>query len=249
MFGIFKKKITEKESTAVFESVVTDMHSHILPGIDDGAQTTDDSINLISCLYNKGIRKFICTPHIYKELYPNTPETIQKAYETLLPVVQEKFPDIEIRYAAEYFMDDHFDMLLEQKHKLLTVADDYVLVEHSFMQVPFDLKEKLFNLQMAGYTPILAHPERYEFYMHNKKAYDTLYDIGCIFQINLLSLMGYYGKPPMELAKYLIEKKYVRLVGSDIHHPRHIEAYKQFGNSKFFQELVDQGKLLNTTIF
>lgn len=248
MFGIFKKS-KEASSKNPFETITNDMHSHILPGIDDGAQTIEESLLLIETLVKQGMQNFICTPHIFKELYPNTPLTIKNAFDSLLPVVQEKFPNVQIKYAAEYYMDDFFDELLEKKEKLLTVFDDCVLVEHSFMQVPFDLKEKLFNLQMAGYTPILAHPERYEFYAANKKAYDSLYDLGCIFQINLLSLTGYYGKVPMELAKYLIEKKYVKLVGTDIHHQRHVIGFNQFGTNKNLLDLLQQDVLMNQALF
>jgi tyrosine-protein phosphatase YwqE len=251
MFGFFKKKEVKKTQLQVlpFEALVTDMHSHILPGIDDGAQTVEDSILLIDTLYKKGFRNFICTPHIYNELYPNSPATIKAAFELLEPVAKEKFPDVNIRYAAEYFMDEVFDENLEKGEKLLTVAQDYVLVEHSFMQAPFDLKEKIFNIQMAGYTPIIAHPERYEFYMQNKKGYDSLYDAGCVFQINLLSLMGYYGKAPLELSKYLIERGYVKMLGSDIHKQAHVDAYNVYNGYGLILDLLDRGELLNNTLY
>jgi protein-tyrosine phosphatase len=246
MFGFFNKKKTTTEN--VLQHIKCDMHSHILPGIDDGAPDVEASLKLINTLVEKGCQKIICTPHIYKDLYPNTNETIKKSYQTLLPFVQEKFPQIKLQYAAEYFMDDHFDHLLSNNEKLLTVHEKWVLVEHSFLQPPQDLKDKLFNLQMAGYTPILAHPERYEFYTKNVKAYDDLYDIGCIFQLNLLSLNGYYGKIAKELAKHLVEKKYVRLLGTDMHHERHQLAIEQFENNKIVQDLFQQDRLLNISL-
>lgn len=248
MFSFFKKNTEASVPTAFAQSLLVDMHSHILPGIDDGAADVEASVSLITTLVSKGYNKLICTPHIFKELYPNTPETIRNAYNTLLPVVRSTFPNLELGYAAEYYMDDFFDKMLLNNEPLLTIKDNWVLVEHSFMQPPPNLKEKLFNLQMAGYTPILAHPERYEFYAKNLKAYDELYDVGCIFQLNVLSLSGYYGKVAQELAKHLIEKKYVRLLGTDIHHNRHQQAYEHFGNNKLLQQLLQQGKLLNATL-
>jgi protein-tyrosine phosphatase len=250
MFSFFKKKEPKvrEANTTPFAELKTDMHSHILPGIDDGAQNVDESLALIEVLYAKGFRNFICTPHVYQEMYPNTNSTIEEAFNLLLPHVREKYNDVKIKYAAEYFMDEVFDAKLEKGEKLLAIADDYVLVEHSFMQAPYDLKEKIFNLQMAGYTPILAHPERYEFYMQNKKGYDALYDVGCVFQLNLLSLMGYYGKGPYELSKYLVERGYVKMLGSDIHKQSHIDAYSVYDSRGLVEELLGQGKLLNNTL-
>ncbi len=249
MFNLFKKK---NENTAIlskpFEGLVTDMHSHILPGIDDGAKTVEDSKALINVLYQKGFRNFICTPHVYQDLYPNSTETIKAAFNTLLPVVNVAYPDVTINFAAEYFLDEAFDNKLEKNEKLLTVYENNVLIEHAFVQPPPDILTKVFNLQMAGYMPIYAHPERYEFYVKSKKSYHKLYDAGCLFQINLLSLIGYYGKAPMELAKYLIENKMVNLIGTDIHHDKHINAFQQFSDNKLFQELLKQGVLQNSKI-
>jgi protein-tyrosine phosphatase len=247
MFGIFKKK-KENSTSSIFDVVTTDMHSHILPGIDDGAQNVEESLALINVLYNKGIRKFICTPHIYKEMYNNTPEIIKAAYDSLIPHVNKIYKDVTIGFAAEYYMDDNFDDLLEKNEKLLTVWESHVLIEHGFVQVPPDVTTKIFNLQMAGYQPIYAHPERYEFFMQNKKGYHKLIDAGCIFQVNLLSLIGYYGKTAYELANYLVENKLVSLVGSDIHNDRHIAAFSQYQSNKLIDQLIQQNVLMNHNI-
>jgi protein-tyrosine phosphatase len=249
MFNLFKKKEKQVANNILpLLSIKTDMHSHILPGIDDGAKTVEESLALIKVLYNNGFRKFICTPHTYSEMYPNTVSTIEGAYNVLKPVVAQHYPDVELGYATEYFLDEKFDEKLEQNEKLITVFDNNILIEHSFVQPPVDITTKIFNIQMNGYNPIYAHPERYEFYMQNKKAYHKLYDAGCVFQINLLSLSGYYGKAPLELAKYLIENRLVKLVGSDIHHDRHIEAFQNFGANKHLIELLEQDVLLNNSI-
>ncbi len=247
MFGLFKKK--EKQPVQpVFELVHTDMHSHLLPGIDDGSPDVATSLKLINGLVQLGYRKLICTPHIYKELYPNTRETITRAYETLLPAVQQQFPGIELGFAAEYFLDDHFDSLMQKSEPLLTLPGNYVLVEYSFSSPPMDLKDKLYNLQLEGYKPILAHPERYGYYATAKHEYDALYDAGCVFQLNILSLSGYYGKQPAQLAQYLLNKGYVSLLGTDMHHERHLGAMQMPALHKTIQQVVSHISLLNTSL-
>lgn len=248
MFGLFKKKTPSALPGPVFEALGADMHSHLLPGIDDGSPDVETSIQLMKGLVQLGYKKFICTPHIYKELYPNTIETITAACNRLKPAVEKQLPGIDIRFAAEYYLDDHFDELMASGEKLLTIKDNWVLVEYSFLNPPLDLKEKLFNLQMEGYQPVLAHPERYGYYASNKKAYDELYDAGCIFQLNLLSITGYYGKGPADLARYLVEKGYIKLLGTDLHHDRHLEALSHPALSKLVQQLTGTGRLLNTSL-
>jgi protein-tyrosine phosphatase len=247
MFGLFKKK-NQVAETAAFDLLATDMHSHLLPGIDDGSPDVATSLQLIKGLVELGYKKFICTPHIYKELYPNTQATIKAAYEQLQPALAAEWPGLELRYAAEYYLDDHFDHLLASGERLLTVTDNWVLIEYSFLNPPMDLKEKIFNLQMEGYQPVLAHPERYGYYANNKSGYDELYDAGCIFQVNLLSLSGYYGKSPADLAQYLINRRYVKLLGTDLHHERHLEALRHPSISKTIRQLHDSGQLLNTQL-
>ncbi len=248
MFGLFKKKEQTSSKLGIFDVFSTDMHSHILPGIDDGAKTVEESLALIDVLYNKGIRKFICTPHVYNEMYPNTPDTIDAAYKLLQPIAKDKYPDIVIEYAAEYYLDEMFDERLEKNEKLLCFSEKRILIEHGFVQAPPDILRKIFDVQMAGYEPIYAHPERYEFFHGNKKVYHKIYDAGCAFQVNLLSLTGYYGKIPFELATYLIENKLVSLVGSDIHHDKHIEAYKNFQGNKLMNMLIEQNILENNSL-
>lgn len=157
---------------------------------------------------------------------------------------------VTINAAAEYFLDDHFDQLLETNVPLLTIFDNYVLVEFSFVSPPLNFKEKLFEMQMKGYQPILAHPERYLYFMSDKRWYDELKNVGCYFQLNILSLAGYYGKQSLQLAHYLIDKQYVNLLGTDCHHLRHIEALRNAGSSIMtpLHSLLDAGQLLNPSL-
>src|SRR5690606_17999653 len=188
MFPFLKKKLYLKDLLEDF----VDIHNHLLPGIDDGAAAVEDSIAMIRRLGEIGVNKFIATPHIMNDYYPNTPETIHKALSILQDRLQlENLINVQIKAAAEYMMDHSFIELLE-KESLLTLKDNMVLVEMSYFQPPINLNEILFLLQTSSYKPILAHPERYVFF-HSKKLekYYELKDRGCVFQLNLLSVTGH----------------------------------------------------------
>jgi protein-tyrosine phosphatase len=241
MFSIFKRKYPPID----FSGLHTDMHSHLLPGIDDGSPDTDMSAILKKGLEDTGYHQFIATPHIMSDMYKNTPSTIDNA----LKLLQNTGSHTNMRAAAEYYMDDHFDQLLAGNEPLLAIQGRMVLVEFSFMSVPMDLKEKLFAMQIKGYQPILAHPERYEYLAAKKSIFDELKSMGCLFQLNLLSLTGYYGRTPNELAAYLISKDYIDFAGTDLHHLRHLQALRQ---SKHIMpqllRLLSGGRLQNSTL-
>lgn len=220
MFSLFKKK--QPVFNGNLSILKCDMHSHLIPGIDDGSPDMDTSIQLIEGLRDSGYEKLITTPHLMSDLYPNNRQTITRGYEKLKAELEKRKINMELRAAAEYFLDDHFDSLLQNKEPLLTIKDNLVLVEFSFASAPFDYKEKLFNLQMKGYKPILAHPERYV-YFHKKPAiYEELRNAGCLFQVNILSLIGYYGKGVAQMAAHLFKHKFIEFLGTDLHHHRHL---------------------------
>jgi protein-tyrosine phosphatase len=246
MFSIFKKKRT---TTVDLSGIRTDMHSHLLPGIDDGSGDVDTSLQLIKGLLDLGYQKLITTPHIMWDMYRNDATTIQPAQQQLQQAITASQSPVALHAAAEYFLDDHFDKLLEGNTPLLTIKDKWVLVEFSFITPPLNYKEKLFNLQMKGYQPVLAHPERYLYIRSEKGLYDELKSAGCYFQVNLLSLSGYYGKGPFDLAYFLLKNKYIDLLGTDMHHTRHLEALQRAGNIMApVNSLLDSGKLLNTLL-
>ena len=246
MLSIFKKKRTGNVDLG---DLVTDMHSHLLPGIDDGSKDLATSLDLIKGMRELGYRQFITTPHIMWDMYRNDESTIKPAHQQVQKALYASPSPVPIKAAAEYFLDDHFDSLLENKVPLLTIKDKWVLVEFSFVSPPMNLKDKLFNLQINGYQPILAHPERYMYFSGDKESYDDLKTAGCLFQVNLLSLAGYYGKGPYELAHYLIKKKYVDLLGTDLHHDRHLEALRStYEIMDPVKALLDSGMILNATL-
>ena len=200
-----------------------DIHSHLLPGIDDGATSIKDTAYLIKGLEKIGIKKFITTPHVMGEVWKNTSLEIK---EKLSAATQElEFPNINKRFkaAAEYMIDEEFRELFK-KEPLLTLKENYVLVEMSYVSPSFQLYEILFELQSAGYQPVLAHPERYNFYHHSLDDYKKLKKAGCLFQLNMLSATGYYGEHVAKVSNSLVKEGLIDFIGSDLHHARHLEA-------------------------
>ena len=202
-----------------------DIHSHLLPGIDDGSKSDEDTVNLVTILKGYGFSQFITTPHVLTGVWNNTKEGIQATEATTKDMLTTKGIDNPFKAAAEYLMDDTFLKLLKNE-PLLTLKDDYVLVEMSYLNPPIQLYDIVYELQLAGYKPILAHPERYLFYHMKYDEYNKLKRAGCKFQINLLSVTGYYGKPVLEVAKRLLDDNMIDFAGSDAHHERHTASFK-----------------------
>jgi protein-tyrosine phosphatase len=242
MFNFFKKKSSR---VFPFSRLETDMHSHLLPGIDDGSPDIQTSIALIHGLEELGYQKFIATPHAMEDLYPNNRETIQAAFLTLNDELAIQKPETSIRFAAEYMLDGNVDNLLEKKEPLLTIKDNWVLVELSFASPPLYLKEAFFNLQMQGYQPILAHPERYGYYHHQTKMYAQIKSLGCLFQANLLSFSGYYGSSVKQAAEFLVEQGMIDLLGTDLHHQRHLNHLRELPYTPSLATLLEEKGVLN----
>lgn len=213
-----------------------DIHCHILPGIDDGAQDIETSINLIQMMGCSNLEQQIATPHVMTNIWENTPETIQNSYASLPKSLFKNQKKYTIFTAAEYMMDASFLNYLS-KYPLLTLNDTHVLVEMSYVNPPLKLHEILYEIQLLGYVPVLAHPERYLFYYNNWNMYEMLKKMGCLFQINLPSLTGYYGTLVSKNAEGLLSRGMIDLVGSDVHHIKHIEALKGKLHIKSWKEV------------
>lgn len=224
------------------------MHSHLLPGIDDGSPDMETSIRLIRGLHALGYRKLITTPHVNGETFPNTPETIRRLKAALSAELAKQQIDVELHAAAEYLIDDHFTEALESGQPLLTLKGNMVLVELPFVPPALNLPDILFLLQMKGYQPVLAHPERYIYFSANKGWYDRLRDAGCLFQLNLLSLNGHYGSEARRLAAWLIKKGYFELLGTDLHHEKHLHELQTPAIGRQVNELLRSGRLLNPSL-
>ncbi len=243
MFGLFKSKKVKEVAALNYNSIMVDMHSHVLPGIDDGAKTVDDSIDLIKAMMDLGIKKIIATPHIMYDYYRNTPETINNALVILKNEIIAQQIDIKIEAAAEYYFDEHFVELVEKKSQLLTIANKFILFEFSFISPPPVFIPTLQKLRDAGYQPILAHPERYPYY--TLEQYKNLKDWGCYMQINTVSLTGYYGKGPKNIAEKLIDNNLIHFISSDMHHLRHAEALKRSLSMPYLQKVLTDYPLQN----
>jgi len=219
MFSFFKNK---KPVVKDLKWLGIDIHSHLLPGIDDGSPDVEESISLIAKLYELGINQFICTPHIFKELYPNTPETINSALELTKVALGKANLDVNISAAAEYMLDENFEI----SDSMMSLPNKNILVEMSYLNETPNIEQVIFNLQIKGYTVILAHPERYNFYHNAYEKLHRFHDMGVVLQLNLLSITGYYGREVKIAAEYLHKNKLYRLAGTDLHHIKHYNALK-----------------------
>lgn len=235
MLQIFSKKYYLRD---LLENFV-DIHNHILPGIDDGAKNVEASMELLKGMKSLGIKQFIPTPHVMQDFYPNTDESIGNAYNSLL----EKLPHslqsgISINPAAEYMIDDHFENLLNS-HNLFPLKKNYVLVEISYYSPPINLEEIIFKMVTKGYKPVFAHPERYSFYHNRKDYYKKLKQLGCLFQLNMLSLSDHYGKQVEQIANYLLDESLIDFIGSDVHNTGHVDKLSEIfiSNKKTYENL------------
>lgn len=223
MFTLFKSKPVLKD---LIPDNHIDIHSHLLPGIDDGAKNFEDSLRLTQALKSFGVSQFITTPHIIQHVWENTHEQIIDNKNNTVEALRQNNISVPFQAAAEYLMDDQFVRLF-QSEALLTLKDNYVLVEMSYINAPIQLYSILFDLRVAGYTPVLAHPERYLFYHKNLNEYEKLKKAGCLFQLNLLAVTDYYGENITKVAENLLQKGLYDFVGSDVHHDNHIAAFDQ----------------------
>jgi protein-tyrosine phosphatase len=243
MFGLFKKK-SEKKSEITFDysSIEVDMHSHVLPGIDDGAQNPHESIVLIRKMMDLGIKKIIATPHIMADYYKNTAETINASLTILKEELVKQNMDIVVEAAAEHYFDETFDKRIDEG-RLMTMHGNYVLFELSFISKPHNLIETIQKLTGLGYKPILAHPERYP-YM-DVEQFSAIRGWGVNFQLNTISLTGYYGKEAKALAESLIDSQMIDFISSDMHHLRHADAFKDALRMPYLEKVMFDYPLKN----
>ena len=240
MFHFIRKKQILSE---VIPPDYVDIHCHLLPGIDDGAATFEDTLSLTNALRKFGFEQSIVTPHIMATVWDNTPEIIETTYNTTVHHLKahNQHP---LRFAAEYLIDPHFVKLFRTE-PLLTLKDNYVLVELSYINPPIQLYDIIFELQVAGYQPVLAHPERYLYFHHHISNYEKLKFSGCLFQLNLLSTVGYYGIEVAKTAEKLLRKGMIDFVGSDVHHENHIKAFSEkilLKDIVSFQEAIEKNQ-------
>lgn len=237
----FKKT---KKIIADLSVLKTDFHSHLLPGIDDGVQSTDEAIQVIRKIQQLGYRKIITTPHVMSDTFRNTPENIKTLELHIQNTLAENNINITFQAAAEYLIDDNFNTILAEK-KILSFGNNYVLIELPFFTTPANLKTILFDLQISGFNIILAHPERYAYWHNNINEYIDLKDRGILFQINLLSISGHYQQSAKQMAEKLIDEDMIDFIGSDTHNLKFIEYIEKMLSEKYLIKLLKSSQLKN----
>lgn len=246
--GFFSKIFGSKEQEIPNDTIKVDMHNHILFGLDDGAKVIDESIDLLKGMIALGRKKVIMTPHIMSDFYKNGPHNILPQLELLRAKVAELDLDIQLEVAAEYYLDETFIKSIESGEPLLTFGKNYLLFETAFMNESPQLKSVIFEMKSNGIKPVFAHPERY-IYMHsNFSKYESIFERDICFQINILSLSGYYSPEIKKVAEKLIDAKMVHFISSDCHNQRHMEALKVAVGSKYYKRVLDLPLLNNSLL-
>ena len=233
MFNFFRK-------SANLNYIDTDIHSHLIPGIDDGVKTFDQSIEILRGLSHLGTSQVITTPHIMSDLYPNDEKNILNLCNELRIKLEKAGIPIQIKAAAEYYLDETLiDKLNKTPEQLLTFGKEYLLFETSFLNKPLYLNEFIFEAKSAGLKPVLAHPERYGYLQADKSLVDDLIDRGVLLQLNIISLAGFYSKAVRRFAEKLIQEKKIHFIGSDCHNIHHFNAIKQAMNNKYYRQVLN----------
>ncbi|MEQ9187292.1 MAG: CpsB/CapC family capsule biosynthesis tyrosine phosphatase [Cryomorphaceae bacterium] len=247
MFGRFGKLFGKKErllDAADLGRLKVDVHSHFIDGIDDGARTIEESLTLLAGMRDLGYKKVITTPHVMSDYYRNTTEIITRGRDRIAEAADKAGIDIEIECAAEYYLDADFMAKIKSKD-ILSFGKGYVLFELPFLSEPPNVAEIIFEMQLAGYKPVLAHPERYAFWHHQFEKYQDIAEKGVVLQLNMNSLTGHYSPEVKEMSKRLVDHGLISLLGSDCHHERHIGLMHQARRMPTLHRLLDSGLLLN----
>ena len=243
IFSLFKKK-KEKRRGPLLR---VDLHSHLIPGIDDGSQSMEESLSLLRGMREAGYEKVITTPHIMSDAYRNTPDIIKKGLSTLREAVQKEGIAIAIEAAAEYYLDDGFYDHL-RGGDVLTIGGEYLLFETSYISKPLQLEEMIFEIASAGYTPLMAHPERYRYIQDPMREYSRLKELGVYFQVNLNSFGGYYGKGAKERVHFLSREGMIDFLGSDVHHQKQVERLSEIFHLDSYRMIFEKNDIGNDTL-
>ncbi|QMW05262.1 tyrosine-protein phosphatase [Spirosoma foliorum] len=226
----------------------TDIHSHFLPGVDDGVNSQEEALICLQQFSDWGIRRIITTPHVSQDWYPNTKATLLDGQAMLQALVNEHQIPLVVEVAAEYQVDELFLDLLRDDQLLSFGSQKYVLFETGWAAAPTFLNEIIFHLLTQGYQPLLAHPERYTYYHNDLKALSDLRKAGCLFQLNWGSMTGRYGRKVQAQAHRLLTNKWVDFMGSDIHRPADLSLFNQLVTSADYPLLAQQ-PLRNQALF
>jgi len=242
VFDWVKKKDTSKNVSAL----QVDIHSHLLPGLDDGVQSYEESEDVILHFQQMGYRKLITSPHVMSDTYNITTDRILSRLAKLQAFLVDREIDMEIQAAAEYYLDEQVLKMVDENDRVLTFGKNYLLFETNFLNEPFNLKEFIFLANTRGFKPVLAHPERYLYLQNNLEKAEDLLQRGVLFQINISSITGFYSKIVQTTAQKLIDRGWVHLLGSDCHHLQHARLIAEAQQMKYFQKALALPLLNNT---
>ena len=236
IFGMFNKQ--KKAAANLGGKLLVDIHSHLLPGIDDGAATMDHTIGMLRKMEELGYQKLILTPHVMSGVYENTSEIILKKRDEVRNVSQELGLKLTIEASAEYFFDETLFERIRTKD-LLPFQENHILFEFSFRNQPSQVEDIVFALKAAGYQPVLAHFERYMYFHPSIEVARSLRERGCYIQVNLNSFTGHYGPDVKNQAIRLLKAGLIDILGSDCHRLQHLELLESSLNQAIFHQLLE----------
>lgn len=244
LFSIFRSRPKQLDKDIDLSVLHTDIHSHLIPGVDDGSSSLEESIFLIKALRDLGFKKLITTPHHLYNSFPDGTSILDEKLLELRQEIEKQGIDIELDLGVELMLDDDISEMIK-KGEIRTFGDNNLLFEIPMNSEVYGLDQWLFDLQLAGYNLILAHPERYSYFFKNSDIFDSFKDRGILMQLNTMSISGYYGPDIKDSAEWMIDNNYVDLLGSDCHGERHIHAIKNTLRSPYLKKLIDSGRLKN----
>ncbi|MDR2223717.1 MAG: histidinol phosphatase [Flavobacteriaceae bacterium] len=247
LFSREPKGVDISQATGKLSFLEIDMHNHLLPGIDDGSGSVEQSLELIQGLQQLGLNRFICTPHILQGMYENTKESIETSRLTLTEYLTKQNNSAQLFGAAEHMIDDGLTSLLKNNN-LSVMPGNYVLIEMSYLSESKALFQTISDIQKLGYRPILAHPERYNYYHYNFPVYKEIKDAGCALQLNLLSISRYYGVQVKSTALTLLKSGMYDFVGTDLHHTKHLKALQEIAIKYPIQDLLKHCNIKNAEL-
>lgn len=250
--GLFNSLFGKKQAElppADLSVLRTDVHSHFIPGIDDGAQTLEQSVELVQAMYALGFRKVVTTPHIMADGFRNTPEIILGGLAKVKRELEVRGIDMPMDAAAEYYLDHELEPAVQDR-RVLTFGGErkYLLFELPFISEPAILLNIVFTMQTQGYRPVLAHPERYGYWHQDFTRMEQLKDRGVLFQLNTIALGGAYGPGVRKAAERIVDRGWYEMIGSDGHGMDHVAALERTRTEPYLHKLLEQGALLNHTL-
>jgi len=224
-----------------------DLHSHLIPGIDDGCSTIDESLEILKAMELLGYNKIITTPHVMSDAYQNSTRTILEGLETLRRAAADNGIALEIEAAAEYYMDEELIKRLEHGD-ILTLGDNYLLFETSYVSKPLNFEEIVFEIQARGYRALFAHPERYRYINDPYIEFKQFKDLGMYLQLDINSLGGFYGRQAKKHALILSEYGIIDFLGSDIHRIKQVEFLGKVFSGEAYGSLLNNNQIMNNTL-